>query len=245
MRSIQTFGFKRAKEILHSSVVIRTTRARHGWREVVFLTQVKVCFGCVLRPLVAVECESTSDLFLYHSISDSICHKRRRHIVANAPCQHRTSTQIQYCAHIKHSTLKRNVCDICHPELIRLLLTELPVKQILILKCVLLVMSIWSPAPDLRKSIQLSHNPKYRFKIHLLVFGSSQPSFNASAAIGIVAFLLAFHNQVNQPLIFRRLLQSLSPRVVSASRYNRKSQILLFIFRLSKMYCSPTTICCE
>ena len=142
-----------------------------------------------------------------------------KRIISNAPCQYYTSAQIQYCTHIKHSTLKGNVCDVCHPELIGFLLMELPVKQILILKCVLFVMSKWSPAPDLRESIQLSHNPKYCFKIHLLVFCTSQPSFNASATIGIVAFLLAFHNQVNQPLIFRHMLLPLSPRIVSASGY--------------------------
>lgn len=50
---------------------------------VVRLRQVKVCFECVLRPLVTVECESISGLFLFQGFTDGIRDQRRNHIRAD------------------------------------------------------------------------------------------------------------------------------------------------------------------
>ena len=44
----------------------------------------KVCSGSVLRPLITVDGESTSDLFCNQSIPDRLCGQRCRHIAANA-----------------------------------------------------------------------------------------------------------------------------------------------------------------
>ena len=68
MRTIQTFSFQGSEEILHRSVIIGTAGAGHRGRNVVCFRQVEVCLGSVLRPLVTVECESISDLFLRTSI---------------------------------------------------------------------------------------------------------------------------------------------------------------------------------
>ena len=62
--SVQSFRFQGAEEIFHRCVVIGASTAGHRRQNVVCLCQVEVCFGGVLRPLVTVEGESISDLFL-------------------------------------------------------------------------------------------------------------------------------------------------------------------------------------
>ena len=63
--AVQAFRLQGAEEIFHRRVVVRASRAGHRRRNVVCLCQVEVCFGGVLRPLVTVEGESISDLFLF------------------------------------------------------------------------------------------------------------------------------------------------------------------------------------
>ncbi len=75
--AVQAFRFQGAKEIFHRRIVVRTSGAGHGRRNVVCLRQVEVCFGCVLRPLVTVEGESISDLFLLQSLTDGVGDQRR------------------------------------------------------------------------------------------------------------------------------------------------------------------------
>ena len=149
MRPVQTFAFQSSKEIFHCSIIVGTTWTGHGRRKVIFLAQVKVCFGCVLRPLVTMEDESISGLFLYQRISDSIRYKGRGHIIPNTPCQYRTSAQIQYCTHVEHSARNGYIGNIGYPELVGLLLQKLSVQQIVVLECSLFVACIRCPAPDL------------------------------------------------------------------------------------------------
>jgi len=56
--AVQAFGFQGAEEVFHRSIVVGTARAGHGRRNMVFLSQVEVCLGCVLNPLVPVEGET-------------------------------------------------------------------------------------------------------------------------------------------------------------------------------------------
>lgn len=109
--AVQAFGFQGAEKIFHRSIVVGAARAGHGRRNVVFLSQVEVCLGRVLRPLVTAECESTSDLFLFQSLTDRVCDQRRRHIGADLPCQNNLTAQVQYCAHVQHTAGNRNVSD--------------------------------------------------------------------------------------------------------------------------------------
>ena len=146
MSAVQTFRFQGSEEILHSSVVVRAARTGHGRGNMVSLSQVEVCLGCVLRPLVTVERESTSDLFLFQSLADGICDQRGRHIGANLPCQYNLSAQVQHGAQIQHAARNRNVGDVRDPELIRLHLVKATVQQIGILVNGLLVVSVWSAA---------------------------------------------------------------------------------------------------
>ena len=66
----------------------------------VCLHQVEVCLRCVLRPLVTVECKSTSDLFSFQSLTDGVCNQGGRHISADLPRKDGLSTQIQHSAHV-------------------------------------------------------------------------------------------------------------------------------------------------
>ena len=107
--AVQAFGFQGAEEVFHRSIVVGAARAGHGRRNMVFLSQVEVCLGRVLRPLVTGECESTSDLFLFQSLTDRVCDQRRRHIGADLPHQNNLTAQVQHCAHVQHTAGNRNV----------------------------------------------------------------------------------------------------------------------------------------
>ena len=84
-------------------------------------------------------------------------------------------------------------------------------------------MSIWSSASDLREHIQLSHDPENCFQVNLPALKTSYPSFHTPTTIGAFAFLLAFNDKVNQPLIFRRMLLPFSPRIIPAAGYLKNS----------------------
>ena len=100
----------------------------------VFLSQVEVCLGSVLRPLVTVEGESISDLFLSQCLANGIRHEGRGHIGADLPCKNDLSTQVQNGAHIQHTAWNRDIGDIRHPEFIGLQLVKIAVEQVGILE---------------------------------------------------------------------------------------------------------------
>ena len=117
----------------------------------VFLSQVEVCFGRVLRPLVTVEGESTSDLFMFQSLADGVRYQGRRHIGADLPCQNNLTAQVQYRTHIQHAAGNRNVGDICHPELIWFRLVKAAIQQIGLLVNSLLVTGVGPTAANNRQ----------------------------------------------------------------------------------------------
>ena len=77
-------------------------RTGHRRRNMICLRQVEVCLRCVLRPLVTVEVESTSDLFCLQSLANRVRDKRRSHISADFPRKNNFSAQIQHSTHVQH-----------------------------------------------------------------------------------------------------------------------------------------------
>ena len=185
----------------------------------VCLHQVEVCLRCVLRPLVTVECESTSDLFSFQSLTDGVCNQGGRHISADLPRKDGLSTQIQHSAHVQHAARNRDVGDVRYPELIGLGLMEVPIQQIGILVNGLPITGIWPAAANDRQQVQLAHHTQDRLDIHQLPGPALNPASNAANAVGLLALPLARHDQVNQPLILCFFLLPVSPGIISAAAY--------------------------
>lgn len=210
METIQAFRFQNTEGVFHRSVVAGTARAIHQGRNVIFLSRAGVRVGGVLRPLVTVEGELPSDLFLFQRLANCICNKRKSHIGADLPRQDDLAAQVQDRTRVQHAAGSRDVGDIRAPELIRICLVETAVQQIGVLMNSLLVAGIEPAASNDRQQAQLPHNAQSYIIIH------RSPSL-ALDAIRLFARLLALHDQPNQPLIpcFHSL--TFPPRIVSVA----------------------------
>ena len=178
----------------------------------VLLSQVEVCCRSVLRPLVTVECKSTSDLFLLKSISDRIRDQRRRHIRADLPCQDGLGAQVQYGAHVQHASGNGNIGDICHPELIWLCLIETAIEQIRIPVNGLLVACIGFAATNDRQQTQLSYDAQNGLRVHCFSRLTLDPASDTTYSVGLFALLLTLHDQISQPRILCLPALPFSPR---------------------------------
>jgi len=62
--SVDAFRFENGEEVFSQSVVVRISASLHRRRNTVFLSQLKVRLGSILKALVTVELQLCSDLFI-------------------------------------------------------------------------------------------------------------------------------------------------------------------------------------
>lgn len=208
---VQTFRFQGAEEVFHRGIVVGAAGAGHGRGHIIFLNQVEVCLGRVLRALVTVECKSASDLFSLQSLVNCVGNKGGQHLRTNLPRQYNLSAQVQDSAYIQHPSRNRDIGDIRHPELVEPRLIELAIQQIRVPVNRLLVTGVRLAAANNRQQAEFPHDAQDRLDIHPLSCLTLEPATDTANTVGLPAQLLTFHDQTNQPLILRFLSLSISP----------------------------------
>ena len=83
----------------------------------------------------------------------------------------------------------------------------------------LLVVCIWPSLPDLGKQIHFAHNSDNCFAVYMNFFTAFQPKLNPAVSICLFRETLALCDQLNKPLIFCRLIYSVSPAVIATAGY--------------------------
>ena len=72
---VNAFGFQNIKEIFCYCIVIAVSPSWYGKNNTVFFSQIKVCLGSILKPLVAVEVQLPNDFFFVHGKANGIQHQ--------------------------------------------------------------------------------------------------------------------------------------------------------------------------
>ena len=83
----------------------------------------------------------------------------------------------------------------------------------------LLVVCIWPSLPNLCKQIHFAHNPDDRLAVYMNLLAAFQPKLNPTISICLFREALTLCDQLNEPLIFCRLIYSVSPAVIAAAGY--------------------------
>jgi len=81
-----------------------------------------------------------------------------------------------------------------------------------------LELSIRSSPSNLRKQVGLAHDTQKRLEIHCFFFLPLDQAANTPDTVGLIALLLAFHNQIDQPLVLGHFLLNLAPGIISTAR---------------------------
>ena len=129
---VNALCFENREEIFSQSIIIRIATSWHWRRNVVSFSQVEIRLRSVLKPLVTVELQLSSDLFLSLGSSDRIQDKI---YVLNSwcfVCDYAAVIKVTYNRKIQKSLRGLYVWYVCYPLLIRSVSVKITVKKIIV-----------------------------------------------------------------------------------------------------------------
>ena len=182
----QSFFFQVSEEVLHRSIVPAIGAARHGGREGILLSKDKVGLGCVLMPLVAMEDQLGSDVFVLDGFLDGLVHQGLRVFLPEFMSHDEAIEQVLDGGEVAPALLGGDEGNIRDPFLIRVCSGEVTVEHILVpMVCSQFVSFLVGCAfSGDGMQIEFVHEPQNRFVIDRFALVFADPPSNSSISVG-------------------------------------------------------------
>ena len=213
--TVDAFRFQNGEEVFGQSVIIGIPASLHGRRNPVFLSQLKVRLGSILKALVTVELQLCSDLLISLSNTNGVKNKTDCLLCTGLVGDNAVVIEVADHREVKEALSGTDVRNVCYPLLVGPIRSEVPVEQIRITVKRLSVLHI-PLSPNSRKQTVLVHYFKDCFGI-VMDSVPLQPYVHSPVAIGTLAFCLALTDLLGQRQIFCRVLHPLYIPIVAAA----------------------------